>query len=90
MEWWVTFIMILGALFTLMFIGMPVAFSFLVVNLVGAYVFFGGIPGLLQLVIQISESLSTFTLVPVALFLIMGEIMFHSGIGRDLLDALDK
>jgi tripartite ATP-independent transporter DctM subunit len=52
--------------------------------------FFGGYPGLLQLIIQISESLSTFTLVPVALFLVMGEIMFHSGIGFSLLDALDK
>ena len=90
MEWWEAFIIIMGSLFFLMFIGMPVAFTFLVVNVVGAYFFFGGIPGMLQLVIQISESLSTFTLVPVALFLIMGEIMFHSGIGINLLDALDK
>ncbi len=90
MEWWEAFLMIMGSLFVLMFIGMPVAFTFLVVNVVGAYLFFGGIPGMLQLVIQISESLSTFTLVPVALFLVMGEIMFHSGIGISLLDALDK
>ncbi len=90
MEWWQTFALIMGSLFLLMFIGMPVAFSFLVVNIIGALLFFGGMPGLLQLVIQISESLSTFTLVPVVLFLIMGEIMFHSGIGNDLLNALDK
>jgi len=89
-EWWEAFILIMGSLFLLMFIGMPVAFTFLVVNVVGAYFFFGGIPGMLQLVIQISESLSTFTLVPVALFLVMGEVMFHSGIGINLLDALDK
>ena len=90
MEWWEAFIIIMGALFALMFIGMPVAFTFLTVNLVGAFLFSGGFPGMLQLVIQISESLSTFTLVPVALFLVMGEIMFHSGIGFDLLDTLDK
>lgn len=90
MEWWESFLIIMGSLFVLMFIGMPVAFSFLVVNFVGAYLFFGGLPGLLQLVIQLSESLSTFTLVPVALFLVMGEIMFHSGIGFSLLDAIDK
>lgn len=90
MEWWVAFLIIMGSLFVLMFIGMPVAFTFLVVNVVGGYIFFAGIPGMLQLVIQISESLSTFTLVPVAIFLVMGEIMFHSGIGTDLLDALDK
>jgi tripartite ATP-independent transporter DctM subunit len=90
MEWWEAFILIMGSLFLLMFLGMPVAFAFLVINVVGAYFFFGGLPGMLQLVIQISESLSTFTLVPVALFLVMGEIMFHSGIGINLLDALDK
>jgi tripartite ATP-independent transporter DctM subunit len=90
MEWWVAFLIIISALFVLMFIGMPVAFSFLVVNLVGVYIFFGGTAGMLQLIIQISESLTTFTLVPVALFLLMGEIMFHSGIGFDLLDTLDK
>ena len=90
MEWWEAFLLIMGSLFFLMFIGMPVAFTFLVVNVVGAYFFFGGLPGMSQLVLQISDSLSTFTLVPVALFLVMGEIMFHSGIGVNLLDALDK
>jgi len=90
MEWWLAFLLILGALFALMFIGLPVAFSFLTVNLIGAYIFFGGVAGALQLIIQISESLTTFTLVPVALFLVMGELMFHSGIGFNLLDTLDK
>jgi len=90
MEWWESFLIIISALFALMFIGMPVAFSFLVVNLAGNFLIFGGVPGLLQLVIQITESLTSFTLVPVALFLLMGEIMFHSGIGFDLLDTLDK
>lgn len=90
MEWYEAFLVIMGGLFALMFIGLPVAFTFLIVNLIGAYIFFGGVPGMLQLVIQISESLTTFTLVPVALFLLMGEIMFHSGIGFDLLDTLDK
>ena len=90
MEWWVSFLVIISSLFALMFIGLPVAFSFLAVNLIGVYIFFGGTAGMLQLIIQISESLTTFTLVPVALFLLMGEIMFHSGIGFDLLDTLDK
>jgi tripartite ATP-independent transporter DctM subunit len=90
MLWWQTLTLIMGSLFFLMFIGMPVAFSFLIVNLFGAFFVFGGFPGMLQLVIQTSESLSNFTLVPIVLFLIMGEIMFHSGIGFDLLNALDK
>ena len=73
MEWWVSFLVIISSLFALMFIGLPVAFSFLAVNLIGVYIFFGGTAGMLQLIIQISGSLTTFTLVPVALFLLMGE-----------------
>lgn len=90
MEWWMSLLLIMGVLFTLMFAGMPVAFAFLAINIVGSFLFFGGASGILQLVSQISESLTSFTLVPVVLFLIMGEIMFHSGIGFNLLDALDK
>jgi tripartite ATP-independent transporter DctM subunit len=90
MEWWHFFLIIMGPLFVLMFAGMPVAFAFLLVNLVGSFFIFGGTPGVFQLVIQISESLTTFTLVPVILFLFMGEILFHSGIGFNLLEALDK
>ncbi len=90
MEWWQAFIAIMGPLFVLMFLGMPVAFAFLAVNFVGSFLFFGGFIGLIQLVTQVSEAISTFTLVPVALFLVMGEIMFHSGIGLSLMDALDK
>ena len=36
------------------------------------------------------DSVSTFTLLPVPLFVLMGEIMLHSGVGFNLLDALDK
>ena len=51
MEWWAAFLIIMGSLFVLMFIGMPVAFTFLVVNVVGGYIFFAGIPGMLQLMV---------------------------------------
>ena len=50
MEWWVSFLVIISSLFALMFIGLPVAFSFLAVNLIGVYIFFGGTAGMLQLI----------------------------------------
>lgn len=90
MEWWMTLSMILGALMFLMIIGVPVAFSFLAVNVVGAYLFMGGIPGVRQLVVNSTGSLTSFTLVPIAMFMIMGEVMFRSGIANDLMDTLDK
>ncbi|MDI5987500.1 TRAP transporter large permease subunit [Halomonas sp. M4R5S39] len=90
MDWWLTLSLILGALLVLMLLGLPVAFSFLAVNLVGAYVFLGGTSGIEQLVINTTDALTSFTLVPIAMFMIMGEVMFRSGIANDLMDTLDK
>ena len=90
MDWWLTLSLILGALLTLMMLGLPVAFSFLAVNLVGAYLFLGGTSGIEQLVIHTTDAVTSFTLVPIAMFMIMGEVMFRSGIANDLMDTLDK
>ncbi|QXT38247.1 TRAP transporter large permease [Gymnodinialimonas ceratoperidinii] len=90
MEWYVTLAVILLPLFVLMMMGLPVAFSFLAVNLVGAYLLMGGFAGLEQLVLNTVGSITSFTLIPIALFMIMGEAMFRSGIAIELMDTLDK
>ena len=50
----------------------------------------GGLPGIKQLVLNSVDSVSSFVLIPIALFMIMGEAMFRSGIAIDLMDTLDK
>ena len=90
MEWYTVILIILVPLLLLMLIGLPVAFSFLAVNLVGSYILLGGISGVEQLVLNTVSSLRSFTLVPIALFMIMGEAMFQSRIAIDLMDTLDK
>jgi len=90
MEWYVTIAVILGPLFVLMSAGLPVAFAFLAINLVGSYVLMGGFAGIQQLILNTADSVSSFTLIPIALFMIMGEAMFRSGIAIDLMDTLDK
>lgn len=90
MEWYVIFVLVLGPLFLLMATGLPVAFAFLAVNLVGSYLLMGGFAGIEQLVLNTVDSVSSFTLIPIALFMIMGEAMFRSGIAIDLMDTLDK
>ncbi|HJO54086.1 MAG TPA: TRAP transporter large permease subunit [Verrucomicrobiota bacterium] len=90
MEWYYIIAIILGPLFVLMFVGLPVAFSFLAVNIVGSFVLLGGLPGIKQLVLNTVDSVSSFVLIPIALFMIMGEAMFRSGIAIDLMDTLDK
>ena len=90
MSWPLLLAALFGGLAVLMMTGMPVAIAFLVVNLVGFYVFFGGAAGLSQLVTSIGSSISIFTLVPLALFVMMGELLFHSGVGPEIIRTVDQ
>jgi tripartite ATP-independent transporter DctM subunit len=73
-----------------MFAGVPVAISFLLTDIVGALVFLGGESGLRQLVINLEDSLTSFSLLPVPLFILMGEVMFQSKMGFKAIDVIDQ
>jgi tripartite ATP-independent transporter DctM subunit len=90
LEWQFILLIIFGCLLFLMATGMPIAFSFLIINLVGVYVFFGGSIGLEQLIRSMYSSLTTFILLPIPLFILMGELMFHSGIAVTVINVIDK
>ena len=90
MEWWLIIVLIVGCLMVLLLTGLPVAFSFLVINLVCAYTIWGGMEGFDQLVDSIYSSVTMFALLPVPLFVIMGEILFHSGLAFKSVDIVDK
>lgn len=90
MDWWMTLTLIVAGLLALMFLRVPVAFAFLSVNIVAAIFLWGGERGLEQLVKSIDDSLSSFTLAPIVFFILMGELMFQTGIAPKLIDTLDK
>ena len=90
MDWLSALTLLLGLMLLLMVTGLPVAFAFLGVNIVGALVFLGGVPGLNQLARNAMASMTSFTLVPIALFLMMGEILFHTGVANRAIDAVEK
>ena len=90
MEWPFILLIIFGALVILMATGMPVAFCFMLINVVGVYMLFGGTAGLEQLILSIYSSLATFVLLPVPLFILMGEVTFQSGLGTNIIDIVDK
>ena len=60
--------------------GAPVVFAFFAVNIAGAFVFMGGAIGLEQLVRNAVDAAQSFALLPIPLFILMGEIMFHTGV----------
>jgi len=90
MEWYLALFFIFGSLVLLMMTGLPVALCFMLINIVGAFVLWGGESGLLHLITSMYGSVTTFTLLPAPLFILMGEVMFHSGIGTIMIDTVDK
>lgn len=70
--------------------GMPVAFCFMLICTVGMFVFFGGGAGIEQFILSISSTLGNFNFVAVPMFVLMGEVMLHSGVAPFLMDSLDK
>lgn len=90
MSWWEPFFYIFGGLGILVAIGMPVAFAFILVNLVGIVVLQGFGRPLEQLALSMHASVSSFTLAPIPLFVLMGELLWHSRVAFRALDVLEK
>ncbi|MEO0427365.1 MAG: TRAP transporter large permease [Pseudomonadota bacterium] len=89
MPWFEALALLLGTIMALMAIGMPVALAFLAANILGAWIFMGGGAGILQLLNNGLGALTTFALVPIPLFLLMGEIFFQTGLGGRMFTAID-
>jgi tripartite ATP-independent transporter DctM subunit len=90
MAWYEILLVLLGTLIVLMALGLPVVFAFFATNLVGAYIFMGGENGILQLVRNAVDSVQSFALLPIPLFILMGEIMFYTGVAARAIDAVDR
>ncbi len=90
MEWWLILLLIFAGLMFLLLLGVPVAIAFLLVNIVGVYIFWSGELGLRQLTLSIYNSVNKFALLPIPLFVLMGEIMFHSGVAPRMMEVLDR
>ncbi|KZL00553.1 MULTISPECIES: TRAP transporter large permease [unclassified Pseudovibrio] len=90
MDWHLSLVVMFTTILALMAIGMPVAVAFLTINLLGTLYFMGGLSGIDQLIANSTTSITNFSLVPVPLFLVMGELLFHTGLAMRVFDALDK
>src|SRR5882757_1756378 len=87
MNWIEASIIMFGGLVTLMSLGLSVAFGFLAVNIVAALLFLGGEQGLSQLARNAVQSVTSFSLTPIPFFVLMGEVLFHSGVALKAIDA---
>lgn len=78
MDWLQTLLIGLAILLSLFMLGVPVFVAFLITNLLGAAYFFGG-RGFSIFTNSIYDTLATSSLATIALFILMGEVLFRSG-----------
>ncbi|ANP36796.1 C4-dicarboxylate ABC transporter permease [Phaeobacter gallaeciensis] len=90
MDWIVTLSWMLGGLAALLLLGLPVAFAFITVTMIGAFEILGGDRGLLQLARNATQSVANFQMAPIPLFILMGELLFQTGIAHRAIDAIER
>ena len=90
MTWWVAACLLFGTLSLLFAVALPAAFAFLGINIVGAWLWLGKDAGLIQLVRNGVASISSFSLTPIPFFILMGEVLFHTGVAMRAIDAIDR
>ncbi|MFC7409124.1 TRAP transporter large permease [Hydrogenophaga atypica] len=89
MIWWQLTLLIFGALSLLLLSGIPVAFAFITINIAGGLVYLGGMDGLPQLARSGMSAITNFSLTPIPFFLLMGELLLHTGVAMKAIDAFD-
>jgi tripartite ATP-independent transporter DctM subunit len=71
----------------LLTMGMPVNFALGLLGMVGLYFFTGGAEALQAAAIVAFSSANNFTLTAIPLFILMGDLIFRVGFGKDLFDC---
>jgi tripartite ATP-independent transporter DctM subunit len=90
MEWWGYLAVILGLLTVLFLSGLPIAFGFALFNLIGVMLWMGGPENFSLLAVSAFASIVSFPLIAVPLFILMGELLFQSGVVAIVLDCVGK
>lgn len=90
MDWQSALMLLVGGLLVLMALGIPVVFAFFAVNIVGAFVFLGGEIGLMQMARNTAGAVTKFSLIPIPLFVLMGEVLFHTGLAFKAISAIER
>lgn len=91
MEWWAFMLLFLAALFVLLMLRVPVAIGLLAVGMAAAVWQFGGFDrGMDQVARSAYSSVASFTLAPIPLFILMGEVLFQGGVAKDAINVLNR
>jgi tripartite ATP-independent transporter DctM subunit len=98
MPWYIVLLSLLGPTLILMFIGVPVGIAFILVNTVAAVILFGRFDSfdanlyaaINQLTDNAFANMTIFAIVPIPMFLLMGELFFHTGLASRMFNAVEN
>src|SRR5256886_13813310 len=90
MQWYWAALLLFGLGVGLMMLGIPVAIAFFATNIVAAALFMGGGPGIVHVINHGFGAMPSFALVPIPMFLLMGELFYHTGLATKCFNAADK
>ena len=89
MEWYLALCVLIGMVVFFMAMGVPVAFTFILTNLIGVMIFYGDPVGWIQIADNSTQLITRFTLGPVPIFIMMGALFFHTGLAIRVFNGLD-
>src|ERR687895_1793016 len=90
MAWVGAAALLFGLGIGLMMLGVPVAIAFFATNIVAAVAFMGGGNAIGQIINNGFGAMTNFALVPIPMFLLMGELFYHTGLAAKCFNAADK
>ena len=85
-----TLLLIFAGLVTILMTGIPVAFAFALTTIVSIGLLQGWGAPFRSFVLSIEHGVSSFTLLPIALFILMGELLWQSNIADKALSTISK
>jgi tripartite ATP-independent transporter DctM subunit len=89
-EWYWAAALLFGLGIGLMMLGIPVAIAFFATNIVAALAIMGGTAGIAQIINNGFGAMTNFSLVPIPMFLLMGDLFYYTGLATRCFNAADK
>jgi tripartite ATP-independent transporter DctM subunit len=90
LEWWEVLVIMFSTLGVLMISGMPIAFAFGVLNIVLLYSLVGGVGALQAIALSSFSSVGNFSFIALPLFVLMGELVLHTGLATLAINSIGK
>lgn len=90
MTWAQSLILLMGGITLLLFMGLPVAIAFLTLNVLGALLYMGGLAGIDQVARNTMVAVASFSLTPIPLFVLMGEVLFQTGLAFKVIEGIER